>query len=692
MIRSSIEQTFPEWVAWTLALEVMEIEESSSNRLFQLFAESFPQFKFPQVLFEERTEVDGSISYNARLKLLGQTFTSGPLGSKEEASESVRSIAYEVIKEFKKLVLSETDSSLNCEALSSLFRPLQEEAQKVASSVTQEALRSVNEIKNRLIEVENEKINQKVKTKSEKIVEKMQGTTQIEKPEPMKISKIEVIQDEKTVVPPVSLSPLNIEEQPPKKSETKDKKTTIIGAPIPAFYEFVEKQSSKDTIVFEDFNKGYFFGSRLRWGKRFWVAPAEFKQKKDARNQAAIMACIECFGEGFTFEGFDPRIHHNWTRESVRQASDKYSFATSDELLGEESNFKVTESAIDPSKLKVEPLADGRKFTSVLNEICQKLRLTPPNYQIASVNTLTNYYVCTVRNFHDLPQIESIPYTKKNEAKEDAAGRIYYILKQKGKVDEASRIIGRMKAFELAAQSKAPISDPIRRGSSPPPPRTRHYSHDDKDHFRPAPLSDHFISAQGGDNSRYAPVGDNSRYAPVGDNSRYTAPVNNSVMPPSIPPPQMMNPLAVPPASMMPMMMMAQMAAQQQSGQPPNVNPFDPMMMQNFMEMSRQWQAFLAWQQQQQANPQNFGQPAPEAVPVNHYEYQEREYSPHLNHYDHHNSYSQGHSRREHRADSRHDHPRSRSPTDSQTQSSRRETDEEYYARKRSYENSRRRY
>lgn len=638
----------------------MEVDQSSSERLFRLFADTFPQFKFPAVEYEEKTEADGSISYIARIKLLGQTFNSGPLGSKEEALESVSSLAYEVIKEFKNLVLSETDSSLKCEALSSLFRPLKEEARKVASSVTQEALRSVSEINNRLIEVENEKINANVKTKTEKIVEKMQGSIQIERPEPVKVSKIDTNADvssgksdsaqKDTLRPEISLSPLNIEESSKPKAKEKERRTNI-GAPIPAFYEFVEKQSSKDPIVFDDFNKGLIYGCRLSWGKKFWVAPAEFKQKKDARNYVAVMACVECFGEGFTFEGVDPRIYHNWTRESVRQASDKYSFACSDELLANGATDDMLE--IDPSTIKVEPLSDGRKFTSVINEICQKLRMTPPNFQIASVNTLTNYYVCTVRNFHDLPQIESVPFTKKNEAKEDAAGRIYYLLKQRGLVDEASRVIGRFKALEMAAQGKNPADVHLGRGLSPPLVPS----------YRNEPL--------------YTPR-DPREY------SRVTHPlVKTTPPPPAIPPaipaaPQM----SVPPGNMMPMMMMmAQMAQPQQPGQP-NAMPFDPLMMQNFAEMAKQWQAFLAWQQQQAtANAETQQQGT--LPPDNH-----RPLDSGYHHRDQYYNNLHDQQRPHPRHDNRNYSDRSRSPSRRPD----RESEDEFHARKRSYDESRRKY
>lgn len=527
----------------------MEAEQlSNSEKLMELLSQTFPQFKFPEIDYEERTENNGSISFNARVKLLGQAFSSGPQSSKEVAKETLSSIAYESVKEFNRLILTETDSSLNCEALSSLMRPLKEEAYKVAATPTQDALRSVTAIKNRLIEVENEKINMKVKAKSDKIVEKMQISSPMEVPELVKTAKVEetkVLDAEPVAVKPVaevapsgvasiSVRPLKIEESEPAKPTSKPKekeRKTNLGGAIPAFYEFVEKQFSKDSIIFEDFNKGYNFGCCLRWGKKFWVAPAEFRQKKDAHNYAAIMACVECFGEGFTYEGVDPRIYYKWTRESVRQASDRYSFGSSDELL-DRGNSKQAEP-VDLSNIKIEPLSNGRKYVSVINEICQKMRYTPPNFQISSVNALTNYYVCSVRNFHDLPPIDSAPFTKKNDSKEDAAGKIYYLLEQRGIVDAASRIVGRQKAIESASPSR-PANAPSKHSTSPP-----------------------------------------------------SSSMSMPPMPSAPEPPNAANMM-----QMMPMFMMSQ----QMTGGNPQMG-FDPLMMQ---EMMKQWQAFLAWQQQQQ--------------------------------------------------------------------------------------------
>ena len=612
---------------------MIEADASKGNYelLLELLAASFPHFKLPQIEYEEKSQENGRLQYCARMKLLGQTFSSNPSAtSKNEALESCSALAYEVIREFNQLILEADDTEISkCEALSSMFRPLKDEAMKVAANPTQEALRSVTEIQNRLIEVENEKIQHKVKSKSEKIIEKMQGTLQVENPEPVKISKIEPefqledprlkssnyskTENKNSSPSGLSLSPLNIEEKkkftltlPEKGTEkegekelnaespvsgnvTKSSKTNN-GAPIPAFYEFVDKQSSQDSIVFDDFQKGNYFGCRLRWGKKFWVAPAEHRQKRDARNYAAVMACIESFGEGFIFEAIDPRIYSTWTRESVRKSSDRYSFADSDELLAGDDSKYENKALVDSNAIKIEPLPDGRRFTSVINEICQKMRFTPPNYQVASVNSLTHYYVCTIRNFHDLPPVESLPFIKKNESKEDAAGRVYYLLKQKGVVDAANRIIGKQRIFESLEFRNKQINLP----SMPEIPVRSVTS------TVSAITSDGFPHPHTNENSNYSrPSAHNHNSMNLNIPPHFSHPSNSHVNSPPMPQiPMNMNMM-----SMLPMMSMMPMMMNQTLNSNGNSQQFDSQSMQNFeamMAMTRQFQAFLVWQQQQQ--------------------------------------------------------------------------------------------
>lgn len=667
-------------------------ENVVSENLIKILADSFPQFKFPQVHYEERTEVDGKISYFAKIKLLGQVFSSGPQVSQKAALDEVCSLAYEVIKEFRHLVLLQTDSSLGCESLSSLIAPLKEEANQVAQSLTQTALRSVSAINNRLIEVENEKMNLKVKAKNDKIIGQMQTSVTSETPEPVKMPKLDhtLIIDEKSSVSRSSeaadvklqksvkikepstqstefseqqtessiirLSPLKISEESPI---VRDRKTNI-GAPIPAFYEYVEKQSSSEPIVFDDFTKGPYFGCRLRWGKKVWVAPAEHRQKKDAHNLAAVMACVELFGEGFVYEGVDPRIYVKFTRESVRKLAEKYVFAMSDELLAGHSN--AFDDSTDVTNLKVEPLADGRKFTSLVNEICQKMRFTPPNYQVSSVNALTNYYVCTVKNFYNFPQIESLPFTKKNEAKEDSAGRIYHLLKQKGIIDEANRIISRQKAYELSNQSTHTHDREYKRNNVSPPPVIPQQS------FNVPPAT----------------------------------------MAPPVQPPGNMNMNTM---QMFPMFMMSQMSQQSQMQ---GAAPFDQQMMKNFEEMMKQWQAFLAWQQQQQQQsvPNGLQQSTQQQSQDQQYHgqhYQGHQYQGQQHQRDQHQQrdlHYQGeqHQQYHHNANmSRHGYPASnqRNPQNHSNYNNNRDERQEpqdprrngdSYSRKRNYEESRRRY
>jgi hypothetical protein len=169
--------------------------------------------------------------------------------------------------------------------------------------------------------------------------------------------------------------------------------------------------------------------------------------------QAALMACVELFGaEGYRYEGIDSSSYRSWTRASIRTECEKYIFATSEELIRSrhdsidraDEKAPVIDQTSSPSpaaSLKpVDPLPNGKKYLSELNQLCQKLNWPLPVFYYASVNTVNNYFVCCVRGFHDLPPMESAPFTKKNLAKEDVAGRIYLRLKERGFMEEANRI------------------------------------------------------------------------------------------------------------------------------------------------------------------------------------------------------------------------------------------------------------
>lgn len=550
--------------------------DSSYLRLIKLSAEYFPNIKEPVIEFESSTDTSGEVNHRASMRLLGQLYSSPYFGSKEEASEYLCDIATEVLKQFNRLVLLKTSVNCRNDPLFSIFESLKLEAEKVCESPSHSALRLVSSIKNRLIDAENEQIEKKIKDKAESIQEKMmKNTLPANEIASMKRGNVQV--EESLILEKVEPSP--------KRLNNEALGSMNIGAPIPALFEFAEKQMSKESILYDDFVKGINFGCRIVWGKKFWVAPAIHRQKKEARNYAAVMACVELFGEGFIYEGIDPDLYRDWTRDYVRSVSDKYSFATSDELLNEVPNVLTekydSDLVFDFSNIKIEPLSDGKKFLSVVNEICQKMRFTPPNYVVSSVNSLTNYYVCSVKNFHDLPHIESSTFTKKNDAKEDAAGKIYHLLKMKGIIDEASRIVGtRFRPLIVTGNTMSDLSCAVTVNNKP--------------EVRNIPIINHPAD--------------------------HTSPSYNAQSPPPVPcitsPPDMNNQFMNP---MMQMFMMSQVMQNQNNTISSNASGSPSMPPPNFeamMEMTRQWQAFLAWQQQQQQQKQqsscNFSEKSPE--------------------------------------------------------------------------------
>ncbi len=260
--------------------------------------------------------------------------------------------------------------------------------------------------------------------------------------------------------------PLNAQPQPRGNTQLRDQipgKATMLPDPITIIYEYAEKSGLKKPVLFEDYRCQQFFGCCLEWNGRFWVSPADFRTKKDAHMRAALMACVELFGgEGYRFEGIDSSIYRSWTRASIRTECEKYIFATSSELLrprrpssqsmieqqqqhdnqddSSDTNSSTTGTASSNiPTTPLEPLPNGRKYLSELNQLCQKLSWPLPVFSYASVNAVNNYFVCCVRGFFDLPLMESAPFTKKSSAKEDVAGRIFLRLKERGLIEEAHR-------------------------------------------------------------------------------------------------------------------------------------------------------------------------------------------------------------------------------------------------------------
>ena len=93
-------------------------------------------------------------------------------------------------------------------------------------------------------------------------------------------------------------------------------------SPISLLMDHNQKLRNSPPIIWKEFSSNGLFGCGLHWGSRFWVTPTEYTRKKGARIMAALMACIEIFGNRFIFEGIDLNKYESWTKESVRKMSD----------------------------------------------------------------------------------------------------------------------------------------------------------------------------------------------------------------------------------------------------------------------------------------------------------------------------------------------------------------------------------
>lgn len=94
-------------------------------------------------------------------------------------------------------------------------------------------------------------------------------------------------------------------------------------SPISLLMEQSQKHRDAPAIVWQEFNNNDCFGCKVSFGDKFWIAPAKYSRKKEARTMAALMACTELGGDKILFENIELEKYESWTKESVRKFSDE---------------------------------------------------------------------------------------------------------------------------------------------------------------------------------------------------------------------------------------------------------------------------------------------------------------------------------------------------------------------------------
>lgn len=199
---------------------------------------------------------------------------------------------------------------------------------------------------------------------------------------------------------------------------TRKNRVRCASSPISLLLEYSQKTSNGPAFAWEEFSENGYFGCRLNWGEKFWIAPARSGKKKEARTQVALMACTEIFGDVIQFEGIDPEIYFSWTKQSVRKDSDDLAV----NKMSEKINFDANTSVNSTERIS----SSDKPFSALVNDFCQSKRLSLPVYEFSSVTQGSMpRFLCSVSNFHDLPPLKSEAMVSKKEAKNQVARMIY---------------------------------------------------------------------------------------------------------------------------------------------------------------------------------------------------------------------------------------------------------------------------
>lgn len=207
-------------------------------------------------------------------------------------------------------------------------------------------------------------------------------------------------------------------------------------SPVSLIMEQNQKMRGSAPLIWEEFSDGGLFGCRLNWENRFWIAPAVYSRKKEARTMAALMACTEIFGNRFIFENIEFHKYETWTKESVRIMSDDLAEKSKEVCAKVEELAFKNDSANQAGESLLTTSSDDKPYVAFVNEKCQKLGIPMPNYEMFSEKCGPFLkFRCSVTNIANVPSIRSNAMPSKKAAKNEVAKQIYEHFKNISKLN-----------------------------------------------------------------------------------------------------------------------------------------------------------------------------------------------------------------------------------------------------------------
>lgn len=359
----------------------------------------------------------------------------------EEAKEAAAKVALDLLAEFNNVIRSRSTEA----RFGRLFQPLVEEMTKGLATTT-----------SMIDPLEQQKVDQGHAPVIS--VEYYKGLGTLDMQKSLFTSKLAACY-EKMSAAGIPAKMAKVTPNPPKQNVAVTANTTepskesfddSLVDPLSAIHQHFQKQGgtcAAPDFEFFDGKTRNMFGCIGKYQGQSYVAPGTYKTKKDAKRAAAILICRAIFGTSAPVASIDTVVETNDT--VIARSSD-----VKGSIVTVNSGQATPVERIEPStsKLELEPPA-GKRFVSIINECCQVNRLPQPDYQCQTGDSINSYYVMHLSNPFNPATIRllggtcsddqvlpkrfvSAPFTKKADAKEDCAGRVFVFLKEQSVFDE----------------------------------------------------------------------------------------------------------------------------------------------------------------------------------------------------------------------------------------------------------------
>lgn len=223
------------------------------------------------------------------------------------------------------------------------------------------------------------------------------------------------------------------------------------------FQHWQKKSQTLQPPIFEFFTKGPYHGCSLKFDGDSIIVPAVYKKRIDAKCEAARIGVAQIFGplKKFTpLKPDEPMALNTWlTDRSINEVigNAQISCNLSDDNVANVSlkplNHIQSKSLLQPQNQQQIPIPtdtleikapQGLNFVSLVNEYCQMNRLDLPKFNSLTRNEGLNVisFCSSIDSFPSIDDpIMSQSFSKKSEAKNDCAGRLYKILVERGLIN-----------------------------------------------------------------------------------------------------------------------------------------------------------------------------------------------------------------------------------------------------------------